>query len=145
MSTLATKPPYTPKDLLTMPDGDCYELVAGELVERNMSYWSSYIAGVVYRLLSTFCFENRLGWVTPEGTSFQCFPGDPQKVRRADLSFIRLDRLTSEMATAEGHMPIAPDLAVEVVSPNDLYYQVDDKTEEWLSAGAQLGWRFLTT
>jgi Uma2 family endonuclease len=123
-----------------MPDGDRYELVNGELVERNLSYWSSYIAGVIHHLLTTYCLENKPGWVAPGGTSFQCFPDDPQKVRKADVSFIRLDRLTSEMATEEGHMSLAPDLAVEVISPGDLYYQVDAKTEEWLSAGVQLVW-----
>jgi Uma2 family endonuclease len=140
MSTVATKNRYTAKDLLSIPDGDRYELVAGKLVERNVSYWSSYIAGAIHRLLSTFCLDNKRGWVSPEGTSFQCFPDDPQKVRRADVSFIRLDRMTSERATQEGHMPIAPDLAVEVVSPNDLYYQVETKTEDWLSAGVQIVW-----
>jgi Uma2 family endonuclease len=140
MSTLAIKTVYVPEDLLTMPDGDRYELAAGNLVERRMSWWSTYIAGVIFRLLSNYCLEKRIGWAAPEGASYQCFPDDRQKVRRADVSFIRLDRLTSEGATAEGHMPIAPDLAVEVVSRNDLYYEVDDKVEEWLSAGVQLVW-----
>jgi Uma2 family endonuclease len=140
MSSLATKTRYTPEDLLTMPDGDRYELVNGELVERDMSFWSSYIAGVIHHVLTTYCVGRKRGWVAPEGATFQCFPDDPQKVRKADVSFIRLDRLTPEMATEEGHMSIAPDLAVEVVSPRDLYYKVDAKAEEWLAAGAQLVW-----
>jgi Uma2 family endonuclease len=139
MSSQATKTRYTPEDLLTMQDGDRYELVNGELVERDMSYWSSYIAGVIHRLVSTYCLDKKRGWVAPEGATFQCFPGDPQKVRKADVSFIRLDRLTAEMATDQGHMSIAPDLAVEVTSPGDLYYK-DAKTEEWLAAGVQLVW-----
>jgi len=140
MSTLATKTPYTPNDLLLMRNAVAYELVAGELVERNTSYWTSYIGSIISYLLNSFCLQNKRGWVAAADASFQCFPDDPQKVRRADVSFIRLDRLTSETATAKGHMPIAPDLAVEVVSPGDLYYEVDPKTEEWLAAGAQLVW-----
>jgi Uma2 family endonuclease len=140
MSTLASKTQYTPEDLFSMPDGDRYELVAGKLVERNKSFWSSYIAGVIYRLLSIFCLEKKLGWVAPEGTSYQCFPDDLRKVRRADVSFIRLDRLTSERATAEGHMSVVPDLAVEVISRNDISYEVHAKAEEWLSAGVQILW-----
>ena len=35
MSTAATKTEYIPEDLLTMPDGDRYELVHGKLVERK--------------------------------------------------------------------------------------------------------------
>jgi Uma2 family endonuclease len=33
-----------------------------------------------------------------------------------------------------------PDLAVDVVSPNDLYYQVETKTEDWLAAEVQIVW-----
>jgi Uma2 family endonuclease len=40
----------------------------------------------------------------------------------------------------EGYITIAPDLVVEVVSPNDLYYEVDRKVEEYLDAGVQLVW-----
>ena len=39
-----------------------------------------------------------------------------------------------------GHIPITPDLAVEVVSPNDRVYEVDTKVEEYLRAGVPLVW-----
>jgi len=140
MSTLATETRYAPEDLLTMSDGDFYELVDGNLVERKMSVLSSYVAGVIFSFLFAFCRPNRGGWVFPEGTSYQCFPHNPNKVRRPDVSFIRLDRLSAEEAAAKGHVRVVPDLAVEVVSPNDLYDEVDDKVDEWLSAGVQLVW-----
>ena len=41
MSTVAAKQSYTPEDLLTMPDAVSYELVDGELVERNMGWNAS--------------------------------------------------------------------------------------------------------
>ncbi len=140
MSTVATKTTLTPEDLLTMPDGDRYELVDGRLVERNMSLWSSYVAGQVFGLCNDFCRTNPLGWVLPEGTSYQCFPDAPGKVRKADVSFISLDRLSLQQATAEGHISLAPDLAVEVLSPNDLAYEVDKKVNEYLTAGVCLVW-----
>ena len=43
-------------------------------------------------------------------------------------------------ATAKGHNRIAPDLAVESVSPNDLAYDVDEKVQDWLLAGTRLVW-----
>ena len=44
MSTLvATQTQYTPEDLLAMPDGKSYELVGGQLVERNMGMESSLV------------------------------------------------------------------------------------------------------
>ena len=41
MSTITTTTRYTPEDLLRMPDGKRYELVDGNLVETNVSLWSS--------------------------------------------------------------------------------------------------------
>jgi Uma2 family endonuclease len=140
MITIATEKRYTPEDLLTMPDGMLYELVDGRLVERKISILSSYVAGVIFRLLDQFCRDNRLGWVFPEGTSFQCFPARPGRVCRPDVSFIRLQRLSLAQATTEGHCPIAPDLAVEVVSPNDTAYEIDEKVREFLDAGVPLVW-----
>lgn len=139
MSTVATRE-YTPEDLLRMPDGDRYELVDGQLVEQNMSAWSSYVAGRLHRRLANHCEEHRLGWALPEGTTYQCFPDAPKKVRKADTSYFRPERLSLEMATEEGHLSLAPDLAVEVVSPNDTVYELDKKTEEYLSAGVEIVW-----
>jgi Uma2 family endonuclease len=140
MSTVAAPTRYTPEDLLKMPDGDRYELVDGQLVEHTMSTWSSYVAGKMYGQLDSHCQANKAGWVLPEGTTYQCFPDAPNKVRKADVSFIRRERMSLQQATAEGHLPIYPDLAVEVLSPNDLAYEVDAKVQEYLTAGARLVW-----
>src|SRR5262249_2476430 len=40
----------------------------------------------------------------------------------------------------QGHAHLAPDLAAEVVSPNDTYEEVDQKIEEYLRAGVRLVW-----
>lgn len=140
MSTVAQKVQYEPEDLLTMPDGDRFELIDGRLVERNMGKWSSYVAGNVHQRLKNHSDEHHVGWVYPEGTSYQCFPDAPKKVRRPDVSFIRLDRMSPDEAMSEGHLRIAPDLAVEVLSPNDLAYDVDKKVEEYESADVRLIW-----
>jgi Uma2 family endonuclease len=123
-----------------MPDGDRYELIDGHLVERTVSTLASYVAGRVYLLVQLFCQQHGLGWVFPEGTSFQCFPFAPGQVRKPDTSFIRLDRLTAAQAADEGHCPVAPDLMVEVVSPNDLAYEIDRKVRDFLRAGTRLVW-----
>jgi len=140
MSTVIEKDQHEPEDLLTMPDGDRFELIDGRLVERNMGKWSSYVAGNVYQGLKNHSDAHQVGWVFPEGTSYQCFPDAPKKVRRPDVSFIRLDRMSPDEAMSEGHLRIAPDLAVEVLSPNDLAYDVDKKIEEYESADVRLIW-----
>ncbi len=140
MSTIEGEKVYTPDDLLTMPDRKKYELVDGKLVELEMSMWSSYVAGVIFRIVSNFCVANKLGWVFPEGTSFQCFPDNPDRIRKPDTCFIRMDRLTPEQMQREGHGTVVPDLVVEVLSPNDVAYKVDRKVEEYLDAGAVVVW-----
>lgn len=37
-----------------------------------------------------------------------------------------------------GYLPLAPDLAVEVVSPNDSFASIEKKAFTWLDAGTQL-------
>jgi Uma2 family endonuclease len=140
MSTVLEQALFEPEDLLTMPDGDRFELVDGQLVERNMSKWSSYVAGTMHHLLRSHNDAHRFGWVYPEGTSYQCFPGAPKQVRRPDVSLIRLERISPDEAMSDGHLRIAPDLAVEVVSPNDLAYEIDEKVDEYEAAGVKLIW-----
>ena len=141
MSTAPLHPPapITPKDLLMMPDGDRYELVDGELVERNMGFLSSVYASRLGRWLGEHCEANRLGWVADAEAGYQCFPDSPNKVRKPDVSFISGKRLSAQEAP-QGWCPLAPDLAVEVVSPNDVMEQVFEKVYEYLGAGVRLVW-----
>ena len=144
MSAVMTAPAgaaITPDDLLRMPDqGQGYELVDGELKELHVSFLSSYVAGQIYCQLRSHVGPRNSGWVSPEGTSFRCFSDDENRVRRADTAFHRLDRLSADRAVAEGHCTVVPDLVVEVVSPNDLADDVNEKRIEWLEAGAKLVW-----
>ncbi len=61
-------------------------------------------------------------------------------MRKPDVSFIRLDRLSLEQASTVGHCPVVPDLVVEVLSPNDVAYQVDARVQLYLDTGARLVW-----
>jgi Uma2 family endonuclease len=131
--------PLTPEDLLKVPDGHRFELVGGQLVERNMGAESSEVAGNVIHLLKQHVRPQKLGKVFPPDCGYQCFPGDPKKVRYADTSFIARGRLPGER-TPKGHVTIAPDLAVEVVSPNDSAEEVETKRIEYLQAGVHLVW-----
>jgi Uma2 family endonuclease len=130
---------YTPEELLSMPDRTNYELVDGHLVERNVSVLSSWVGGRLDRVLGGFVEDHDLGWTWPADQGYICFPDAPGKVRKMDVSFIRKERLP-EGLTSEGYLYIPPDLAVEVVSPNDLWYDVVAKLEEYLNAGVPLIW-----
>jgi len=146
MSAITSKPPsvpsgrrFTPDDLLALPDAVNYELVDGRLVERGMGTTSSWIGGELHGRLREYCGQQRLGWTFPADASYQCFPDEPARVRKPDVSFIRFGRLPGEQLP-EGHTRIAPDFAVEVVSPNDLALELDRKVKEYLAAGVRLVW-----
>jgi Uma2 family endonuclease len=130
---------YTPDDLLTMPDGDSFELVDGQLVERTSSQECDWITGQTLVVIRSFVEARNLGWVFGRGAGYQCFPDDPNRVRRPDTSFVQLRRQPGG-PSQRGHGRVAPDLVVEVVSPNDLFQEVDEKVDEWLRAGVQLIW-----
>jgi Uma2 family endonuclease len=130
---------FTAADLLAMPDGDKYELVNGKLVERNMGMESSVVAGRIFFRIIAFVEQHALGIVAPEGTGYQCFDNDREGVRRPDTSFVAIGRLPND-APPRGFCRIPPDLAVEVVSPNDTYYEVEEKVQEYLEAGVKLVW-----
>ncbi len=139
MIAIAAETTYTPEDLLSLPDdGKAYELVGGNLVEKHVGGFADWVSGRILRLLGNLGEDRGLGWAISE-TGYQCFPDDPRKVRKPDVSFICRGRLPDEQIPA-GHIPIPPDLAVEVVSPNDTVYEVDTKIEEYLAAGVPLVW-----
>jgi len=140
MST-AERAVCTPEQLLELSDGDLYELIDGQLVERKMSVLSSWVAGETYGRIRDFLRDTgQGGWAFPEGTSYQCFPWDAGAVRRADASYIAPGRFDNDEVPEQGHLRIAPDLAAEVVSPHDSFNEVDQKVEDFLEAGVRLVW-----
>jgi Uma2 family endonuclease len=64
---------------------------------------------------------------------------DPDTVRAAAVAFVRGERL-AEITNPEKHIPFAPDLAAEVLSPDDRDDEVEEKVQLWLSAGSQIVW-----
>jgi Uma2 family endonuclease len=140
MSTaVETKTQFTPEDLLAMPDGKSYELVGGQLMERKMGVESSWVAGRLHSRLDRFCEERGIGWALVPDTGYQCFPYDPGLVRKPDVSFVRYGRFPGGVLP-KGWAKIPPDLVVEVVSPNETAYELDDKLADYQSVSVSLIW-----
>lgn len=128
----------TADELLRIPDdGQRRELVDGEL--RTMTpagHPHGRIAMRVGWLLTQHVEENDLGAVYAAETGF-ILSRDPDTVRAPDVAFVRRERV-EEVGDTGGYWPGAPDLAVEVVSPNDAYAEVERKVAEWLNAGSRM-------
>jgi Uma2 family endonuclease len=139
MTALATKPFVTFDQYLDQPDRARFELVDGELVEINVSNLSSHVAFQISAALGEYCRTKNLGRFFNSEALYRCFPNRPNTVRKPDVSFIRRERLPIDWAE-QTYLSVAPDLAVEVVSPNDSAYDVDEKTEQYIAAGVKLVW-----
>ncbi len=129
-----------PEDLLRMPDAGRFELIDGDLVERHMSALSSYVAAQLVALLGAFCREHQLGWVLDSEVGYKCFPWKARRLRRADVSFISAARYSLAQLSREGQISIAPDLAVEVISPGDEVSELNRKLADYRRAGVRLVW-----
>src|SRR5262245_41336032 len=137
--SVANHTKLTPADLLNISDGKNYELVDGELKERSVSLLSSWVGGNLHALVSVFCSENDEGMVWPADTGCQFLPDAPNTVRKPDVLFVRKSRIPADWQS-QAFLRIAPDLAAEVISPNELAYDVDEKVLEYVRAGVRLVW-----
>src|ERR1700730_15813871 len=108
MSVIQTKR-LMPVDLSVLPERNAYELVNGELVERNGSVLSSHVAGRLMAKLSTFCQTHAMGGLLGSCNGIGGFPDNPNKIRKPDFSFVKRDRFTAVHLHQE-FLAIAPDL-----------------------------------
>lgn len=128
----------TAEQLLEAPDlGPC-ELVRGELVMvPPAGYAHGSIAGRITAALGEFVAPRKLGDVLSAKPGF-VIARDPDTVRAPDVAFVRAERVPAGAPTRffEG----APDLAVEVLSPDDRAGEVNAKVRDWLDAGCRMVW-----
>jgi Uma2 family endonuclease len=114
------------------------ELVRGALVVREPAgARHGDVAMNVAHALKQFVDARRLGRVFAAETGFKLF-SEPDTVRAADAAFVATTRLPASLPL--GYLELAPDLAVEVLSPNDRPGEVLAKVADWVTAGTTLVW-----
>jgi Uma2 family endonuclease len=132
--------PRTAEELFRMPDdGFRHELVKGEL--RTMTPAGSKHGSLVIKLASLLLQHvdaHALGEVFGPDTGFK-ITDSPDTVRAPDVAFVQQQRIPAGELT-EKFWPGAPDLAVEVISPTDTLYELDEKIEEYMASGVTLVW-----
>lgn len=117
--------------------GYAFELVDGRMVSMNPpNHPHGEVAVTIATAMKIFVRANGLGRVVAE--SGYILKSDPDTVRGPDVSFVRAGR--AGYPPPHGFFRGAPDLAVEVRSPDDSMAGLLAKGAEYLSAGAQLVW-----
>ena len=127
-------PPITADQLFDMPDdGLRHELVAGVLSTMTPpGFEHGRLAARIGALLDAHTRATGSGVAVGE-VGF-VISRDPDTVRAPDAAFVRAERADAVGPTRR-FWPGAPDLAVEVVSPDDSFREVQEKARQWLSAG----------
>ena len=114
------------------------ELVRGVLVVREPAgYHHGDVAARLLVAIANHVNANGLGRVFAAETGFT-LARQPDTVRAPDVAFISAARLPDP--PPRGFAELAPDLAVEVLSPDDRPGEVLAKVGDWLNAGARLVW-----
>jgi Uma2 family endonuclease len=137
--TVLEEKTYTTQDFLDDPGLAGYELVDGHLRERPVSKRSSAVGGKIFWLLLSQALKTREASVYPSDLGYACFPDSATRLRFADVSLIRSSR-NAEAGDDPGFMPIPADLVVEVLSPNDVIRNIDEKIDDYLKAGFGIVW-----
>jgi len=114
------------------------ELVQGALVVREpAAFRHGAVAAALTLTIGNFVGRHALGVVVAAETGFTLHR-DPDTVRAADVAFIARDRVPDP--ESRGFAELAPDLVVEVLSPDDRPGDVLTKVADWLTAGSRLVW-----
>ena len=131
----------TATDVWNMPEvpGKRFELIDGELVEMpGAGMLHNLIAAIIYESIREVVRTEKIGYVFTDGLGF-LLGGRPDQLRIPDVSFVSLENMPQD-GVQEGYCPVSPDLAVEVVSPNDSAAALHDKVRDYLAAGTQIVW-----
>lgn len=128
----------TGEELLAMGDiGPC-ELIEGEIIKMSPTGESHGIVEINFATaLKQFVQPRKLGRVS--GSEVGIFTRrSPDSVRGADVVFVSKARLAKRGKS--GYLDVAPDLVVEILSPDDRMSEMIKKLGEYFSIGVRLVW-----
>jgi Uma2 family endonuclease len=130
----------TADELGRLPDdGMRRDLIDGEVIElppTNFDHGQQ--SNRLAFNLTGFVLRNHLGQVVGAETGFR-LGREPDTVLAPDVAFVRGDRLPPRAEWGE-FLEMAPDLAVEIISPSERPPAVQRKVRKYLDAGVQVVW-----
>ena len=139
MATTSTPPrPMTADDIWAMPEDERGELIRGEFrpmppADGDHADTTSAVIAPLYPWVRA----HAPGLVGPE-IGFR-LPGVENVLLAPDVAYVREDRLPPR-GQRTGFLDLAPDLAVEVLSPSNTASEMNDKVLLYLEAGTRLVW-----
>ena len=138
---------YTAEDLWELSHLPEYaemrlELSVGELIVMAPSSWQHGVASSKFiRIVGDFVETHHLGLTTGAETGYILHrnPDGRDTVRAPGIGFVAAARVPDVLPDT-GYVPFAPDLAVEIISPNDKAHEVQDTVSAYLQYGPRMIW-----
>ena len=129
----------TEEDVIKIRDRErrLFELIDGVLEEKVSGYWESVLAIELVRLLGSFVKRREPGTLAREAGMLRLSPG---LVRIPDLSFISRTRQAYHRRARAPILPLAADLAIEVLSEGNTPGGMARKVHEYFDWGRRLVW-----
>ncbi|MBI1762802.1 MAG: Uma2 family endonuclease [Acidobacteria bacterium] len=112
-----------------------YEIVDGQKEAKMAGAKPGSINAQLIIELGIYLKQNPIGKLYTSNTTFQIGVNE----RMPDVGFVFSQRIPAE-GEPSGKWKIAPDLAIEVISPNDVWDKVNRKVREYFAAGVQQVW-----
>ena len=136
--TIDTEPLVTGEELLRMGDIGRAELIDG-VIKYYMptGHPHGYYELLLGMFIMQFVLKHNLGRAL-SGEVGIYIRRNPDTVRAADVAFISHERLAE--AKPQGYLDVAPELVVEVMSPDETWSDVNDKLEDYFSIDIQQVW-----
>jgi Uma2 family endonuclease len=129
----------TAEEFWQLPDTENQRsLIKGEVVEEMPVGGEHGIIAIAFGMaLRLWAKANHTGVVG--GESGFLLARHPDIVRSPDIYFVRTDRIP-ESGVPRAFWDVAPDLAVEVISPSESAQDILDIVHDYLAAGTSLVW-----
>jgi Uma2 family endonuclease len=116
--------------------GRICELVDGVIVEKAMGYYESRLALVLGRFLDEFVEGPDLGIILGADGMIRV----EGQVRLPDVSFFAWSHFSNHLLPRAQILGMAPDFAVEVLSPSNTEAEMERKRREYFFGGTKLVW-----
>jgi Uma2 family endonuclease len=133
----------TEEDVLRLegaPDKRLCELIDGVLVEKAMGFQESLIAAFLVEYLRAFVKPRKLGVVLSSDGMMRILP---TQIRIPDVSYISWDHLPGRKIPNAQVPRLAPDIAIEVLSPSNTKREMERKRADHFIAGTLELWEVL--
>ncbi len=133
----------TLEEFLALPEGDViYEFVNGQAVpkfkppEMSPKFFHSSLTGALFTLLSPWSQQRghtQIEWAVALTRTHEKWVPVP------DLLYISYDRLSTDWAE-DAPCPVPPELALEIISPDQTFGEMAEKATDYLNAGVMRVW-----